>query len=125
MIALLKYGSGLPFNRLQGLQGSLRIALRRRNMFDQGFEQLGNAHAGLGADVQRIRGLDTDDFLDLHDDPLRLRRRQVYLVQDRQYLQPLFDRGITIGNTLRLDTLCRIDNQQRAFAGGQGARDLV
>ncbi len=27
MIGLLKYGSGLPFNRLQGLQGKLEILL--------------------------------------------------------------------------------------------------
>ena len=34
MIALLKYGSGLPFNRLQGLQGSLGIPLSASTQWD-------------------------------------------------------------------------------------------
>lgn len=34
MIALLKYGSGLPFNRLQGLQESLRIPLPASTQWD-------------------------------------------------------------------------------------------
>jgi hypothetical protein len=34
MIALLKYGSGLPFNRLQGLQGSLGIPLPVATQWD-------------------------------------------------------------------------------------------
>jgi hypothetical protein len=34
MIALLKYGSGLPFNRLEGLQGSLGIPLPSSTQWD-------------------------------------------------------------------------------------------
>ena len=34
MIALLKYGSGLPFNRLQGLQGSLGLPLPASTQWD-------------------------------------------------------------------------------------------
>ena len=34
MIALLKYGSGLPFNRLQGLQGNLGIPLPASTQWD-------------------------------------------------------------------------------------------
>ncbi|MCP4589924.1 MAG: IS66 family transposase, partial [bacterium] len=34
MIALLKYGSGLPFNRLEGLQGSLGIPLPASTQWD-------------------------------------------------------------------------------------------
>jgi len=34
MIALLKYGSGLPFNRLEGLQGSLGIPLSASTQWD-------------------------------------------------------------------------------------------
>jgi transposase len=34
MIALLKYGSGLPFNRLEGLQGSLEIPLPASTQWD-------------------------------------------------------------------------------------------
>ena len=34
MIALLKYGSGLPFNRLEGLQGSLGLPLPASTQWD-------------------------------------------------------------------------------------------
>ena len=34
MIGLLKYGSGLPFNRLQGLQGNLEIPLPASTQWD-------------------------------------------------------------------------------------------
>ena len=37
----------------------------------------------------------------------------------------MLDRQIDIGQCLRLDALRGIDYQQRAFAGGQRARDLV
>ena len=40
MIALLKYGSGLPFNRMQGLQGALGIPLPASTQWD-----IVNAHA--------------------------------------------------------------------------------
>lgn len=40
MIALLKYGSGLPFNRMQGLQGALCIPLPASTQWD-----IVNAHA--------------------------------------------------------------------------------
>ncbi len=97
----------------------------RRNARDQGLEQLLNALAGLGAHPQRIPRLETDDLLDLHDDPLRLGRGQVDLVQHREHLQPLLDRGVAVGHALGLDPLRGIHHQQRALAGGQRARDLV
>ncbi len=34
MIGLLKYGSGLPFNRLEGLQGNLEIPLPASTQWD-------------------------------------------------------------------------------------------
>ena len=34
MIALLKYGSGMPFNRLEGLQGNLGIPLPASTQWD-------------------------------------------------------------------------------------------
>ena len=38
---------------------------------------------------------------------------------------PCSMRGVAVGDALRLDALRRIDHQQRAFAGGQAARDFV
>ena len=51
--------------------------------------------------------------------------RQVDLVDDRDDLEVVVDREIGVGQRLRLDALRRVDEQQRAFAGGQRARDFV
>src|SRR5258705_5747904 len=88
-------------------------------------EQLGHALAGLGADQRGVVGLDADDLLDLLPGPLRVRRGQVDLVDDRQHRQPLLDGGVAVRDALRLDTLRGIDHQQRAVAGGQPPRDFV
>ena len=37
----------------------------------------------------------------------------------------VFDGQVGVGDGLRLDALRRVDDEQRAFAGAQAARDLV
>ena len=85
----------------------------------------GNAQAGLRADMQGIGRLDADDLFDLVDDALRLCRGQIDLVQYRQDFQALFDRGVAVGDALRLDSLGGIDHQKRPLAGRQRARNFV
>ena len=58
-------------------------------------------------------------------DPLRLGAGQVDLVDHRDQLQPVLDRQVGVGDGLRLDPLGGVDDQQRALAGGEAARDLV
>ena len=58
-------------------------------------------------------------------DPLGLGGGQVDLVEDRHDLEPGIDRLIDIGQGLGFDALAGIDHQQRAFAGGQAAADLI
>ncbi len=50
---------------------------------------------------------------------------QVDLVDDGNDLQPVVDRDVGVGERLRLDALRRVNDQQRAFARGQRARDFV
>ncbi len=109
----------------QRLQRAVGIAARRRDARNQGFEQIRDALAGLGADQQRIVGLDADDVLDLVHHPLRVGARQVDLVEHRQHLEPLVDGRVAVGDALRLDALGGIDHQQRALAGRQRAGHLV
>ncbi len=109
----------------QGLQRRVRIAHRRRDARHQGLEQVRDALPRLGADPQGILRLEADDLLDLVDHPLRLRRRQIDLVEHRQDLQPLLDGRVAVGHALGLDALGGIHHQQRALAGGQRAGDLV
>ena len=61
-------------------------------------------------------GIDTDNIFDFGLDPVRLSGRQVNLVQHRQDFESLVDCRCTVRDTLRLDALCRIDHEQRAFA---------
>ena len=50
---------------------------------------------------------------------------QVDLVDHRDQLEPVLDRQVGVGDGLRLDPLGGVDDQQRALAGGEAARDLV
>ena len=50
---------------------------------------------------------------------------QVDLVDDRNDGQPLFQGQMHVGNRLRLDPLRGVNDEQRAFARGQAARNLV
>ena len=56
---------------------------------------------------------------------LGLRAGQIDLVDDRDDLEIVLDREVGVGQRLRFDALRGIDEQQRAFARGERARDLV
>ena len=51
--------------------------------------------------------------------------RQIDLVDDRDDRQALLVREMDVRHGLRLDALRGIDDQQRAFAGRERARDFV
>ncbi len=109
----------------QGLQRRATIALGGRNFADQVLQHILHAQACLGAATYRILRLNADDVLDFRGDPLRLRLRQVHLVEDRHHLEPLLDRGVAVGHGLGFHALAGINHQQGPFAGVQGARHLV
>ena len=73
----------------------------------------------------RLDGVEADDLLDLLPDPLGLGGGQVDLVDHRHDLVVVLDRLVDVGERLRLDALRGVDHQQRAFAGGEAAADLV
>ena len=79
----------------------------------------------LGAGQDRVAGVEPDDLLDLPLGFVRLRARQVDLVDDRNDLEVVLDREVGVGQRLRFDALRRIDQQQRAFARRQRARHFV
>jgi hypothetical protein len=109
----------------QRLQGRVFVAPGRRHVFDDGFQHVLHAQAGLGRAMHGVVGGDADDVLDFLDDPLRIGGRQVDLVQHREYFHAQFDGGVTVGHGLGLDALGGVHHQQRAFAGGQGTGHLV
>ena len=84
-------------------------------------EQLVDADAGLGADPQHVGGVAADDLGELRGVLLRLRGRQVDLVEHRDDLQVVLEREVEVGQGLGLDALGGVDEQDRALAGGQAA----
>ena len=72
-----------------------------------------------------VAAVEADDVLDLALALVRLRARQIDLVDDRDDLEVVLDGEIGIGQRLRLDALRRIDQQQRALARGERAGDFV
>jgi hypothetical protein len=109
----------------QRLQRRCRIALRRRNAGDDRIQHILDPFAGLGAGQHRILRLDADDFLDLVLHAPRLGRRQVDLVDDRNYLEAGLDSGVTVRDALRLHALRCIHDQDSALAGRQRARYFI
>ena len=109
----------------QRLQWFVGIALRRRHLRDELFQQFRNPDARLRADAQRLARIESDDLLDLRRDLVRFGLRQIHLVQHRNHFESLVDRRITVGDRLRFDALRSVDDEQRAFARRQRTRHLV
>ena len=72
-----------------------------------------------------VGGVEADDLLDLLPHPFRISSRQIDLVDDRHDLMVMLDRLIDVGEGLGLDPLRRIDDEEGAFAGGEGAGHLI
>ena len=88
-------------------------------------EDVAGSRAFLGAGQDRGGCVEADDVLDLPLALLRLRARQVDLVDDRNDIEVVVNGQVGVGERLRLDSLGRIDEQQGAFARRERPRDLV
>ena len=84
-----------------------------------------DAETGLGRDQDRVGSVEPDHVLDLLLDLVGLGRGQVDLVEDRHDLVVVVERLVDVGQSLRLDALRRVDDQQRTLAGGEAAVDLI
>ena len=109
----------------QRLQRRGAVALRWRQAMHQGLQHALDVQAGLGADLDRVGGIEADHVLDLLLHLLRFGGREVDLVEDGHDLVVGLDGLIDVGERLRLDPLTGIHHQQRTLAGGQAAADLV
>jgi hypothetical protein len=103
----------------------LEVPHRGRDLLHDSVQQVGDALAGLGRDPQHVRRLAADDAGQFGRVLLRLGGREVDLVQHRDDLQVGAQRQVEVGQRLRLDALRGVDQQDRSFAGGQAAGDLV
>ena len=109
----------------QGLEFLVRIALGRRQVLDDGLKDLLDALAGFRRTVLDQAAVKAEILLDLQGDLFRFGGGEIDLVDHRDDLEIVFHGQIEIGQGLRLDPLGGVDEEQGAFAGGEGPRDFV
>ena len=80
---------------------------------------MSGTRALFGAGQDRRLCVQPDDVLDLPLALVRLRARQINLVDDGNHLEAIVDGQVRIGQRLRLDSLRRVDEQQGAFTRRQ------
>ena len=92
---------------------------------DDRLEDLRDADALLRRSEDGARRVDANDALHLFLRALGLGRREVDLVDDGDDLEMVVDREMGVRKRLRLDALARIDDEQRALAGGKRPAHLI
>ena len=81
--------------------------------------------AGLCADANTIIGIGPQRVHHLLGDFVGTRVLEINLVDDRDDVQFVFHRRVSIGDCLSFNALERIDQQQSSLAAGQRTRDFV
>ena len=103
----------------QRLQRLFLRAGRCRQLLHDGLQDLLHIFTGLRRDTRRIMCLDADDILDFLRHTIRIGRRKIDFIDHRKDLEIMIQRQIGIRQRLRLDTLRRIDDQNRTITGCQ------
>ena len=103
----------------------VRVAGRAGDLPDDLVEEDLDALPRLAGDAQAVLGLQADQAGQLLGVLLRLGRRQVDLVEDRDDREVVLHGEVEVRQGLRLDALRGVDEQDGALAGGQAARHLV
>ena len=70
-------------------------------------------------------GVEPDHLLDLLANPVWLRCREVDLVEDGNHLVIVVERLVDVSKRLCLDALGRVDDEERALAGGEAAVHFI
>ena len=109
----------------QSLKGGVRVPPRGRNRPDDALQNLVDPPPVLRAGQDGVVGIQPHHVSDLLFGALGVGRGEVDFIDHRQNFESLLDRLIGVGNRLRLDPLRRVHDQERPFAGCQGARYLV
>ena len=109
----------------EGARRRIRIARRRGDPLDDRVEHLRDADAGLRGDAQHALGRLAEELAELLRGAVGIGLREVDLVRGRDDLETAVDGEVRVRERLRLDPLRRVDDEQRALAGLERARDLV
>ena len=109
----------------QRLKRSLFVAFRGRNPLYDRFEHLLDSLTRLARSGQNAVGIATEQVDDLILDLVDHGRIHIDLVHDGHDLQIVIQRQIKVRDSLRLNTLRRVDHEQRALARGDRTGYLV
>ena len=101
------------------------VALRRRDPLDDRVEHVLDAEPRLRRDAEHAVGVVGEQVGELLRGAVRIGLRQVDLVHAGDDLEVVVDREVGVRERLRLDPLRRVDDEQRALARLERARDLV
>ena len=109
----------------QGPEGGPGIALGGGHVGYDILQHRRDVDAHLGGDFRRVLGGQADDVLDLILHLPGIGGGQVDLVDDRQDLQIVLHGQVGVGQSLGLDALGGVHNEQGALAGRQGPGHLI
>jgi hypothetical protein len=84
-----------------------------------------DSHATFGRTCNGLGCIDANNIFDLGLHTLRLCLREIHLIQYRNHLKSLLNRGVAIGNGLGFNPLCRVYHQQGTLTGVQRSRHLI
>ncbi|SII84905.1 Uncharacterised protein [Mycobacteroides abscessus subsp. abscessus] len=101
------------------------VADGRGDVGDDPVEDAFDALTGLAGDPQDVVGVDADEVRELLGVLVRLRGRQVDLVEHRDDRQLVLHREVEVRERLGLDALRGVDEEERALTGGERPGDLV
>ncbi len=92
---------------------------------DDGFQNILDADAGLGAGEHCFIGGNGEHIFKLPFDHGDVGIREIDFVDDRDQLQPLFFGQMHIGDRLRLHSLGGVNDEECSFTRREGTRDLI
>ena len=95
------------------------------NEFNDGFEDFLNANAHFGGSGDAVLARDGEDFLELLSAAIDVGGGEVDLVENGDDGEVLLHGKVDVGHGLGFDALGGIDDEDGAFARGEGAGDLV
>lgn len=107
------------------LERVFEIAVRGRNSLGDGFEDVFDAFARFGARSKGFEGIESQILVDLFVAHIDIGGGEIDFIDDGDECEVVFHCHIEIGDGLRFDALAGVDEKQRAFARGEGARDFV
>ena len=109
----------------KGAKRRILVSLGRWNVVNNLLQYLFHILTGLGGDPRCILTVEADYVLHLFGHPVRVGRREIDLIDDRDDFQVMVQGEIGIGKRLRLYSLSGVNDENSPVTGSEGTRDLI